>query len=521
MPHAIDPRTPCIIGEGRKTWHLERGHEVEHPEPLVMWEEVARLAAADAGSAGALERLDSLQVVYCHGWQYDDAPARLAVRLGADPKHLHYSGIGGTVPQVLVSDAARRILAGELDLALVVGGEALATLRRMRSEGSEPAWSFPALDARPFPWEWPFHPAELAHEVLQAWLTFALFDNARQGNLGIPTSSHREALGEAMSRLSGVAATNPFAWFRVERSAREIAQPSLANRMVASPYTKLMVAIMDVDMAAGVLLASNETADRLGVPDSQRVYLRGWCYAQDPHYVGERAELWRSPAMRETTSEALRGAAVGVDDVAHLDLYACFPSSIAFAQDALGLCDTDPRVPTVTGGLPYHGGPGSNPVTHSIATMTQVLRADPGSFGLVTGIGMHMSKHVAALYSTTPGPVALPDEKRAQAAADAANARRQIVEHHQGEARVLAGSVVHGRGEVPTWGVLVCETPEGHRCYAKVFEPGICEVLEAGDRTGLVGETVRLHTAPLEEAYASGAARAGTLVNVASFPPGL
>ena len=45
--------------------------------------------------------------------------------------------------------------------------------------------------------------------------------------------------------------------------------------MVATPYTKLMTAIMDVDMAAAVLLATEERADALGVPADQRVYLRG------------------------------------------------------------------------------------------------------------------------------------------------------------------------------------------------------------------------------------------------------
>ena len=89
-----------------------------------MWDDVARAAAADSGAADALARLDSVQVVYCQSWQYDDAPGRLAERIGASPRHTVYSGIGGTTPQLLVQGAAAAILAGEYDLALVTGAEA-------------------------------------------------------------------------------------------------------------------------------------------------------------------------------------------------------------------------------------------------------------------------------------------------------------------------------------------------------------------------------------------------------------
>ncbi len=67
------------------------------------------------------------------------------------------------------------------------------------------------------------------------------------------------------------------------------------------------------------------------------MYLRGWCYATDPVYVAEHDPMWASPAMRAAMGEALRVAGVGVDDVAHLDLYSCFGSSINFGLDALGL----------------------------------------------------------------------------------------------------------------------------------------------------------------------------------------
>ena len=76
----VDPRAPCLIGVGQRVW---RPDEVRGPapEPLEMWEEVCRAAGHDSGRPGALEQLDSLQIVYCQSWQYDDPPGRLAERL--------------------------------------------------------------------------------------------------------------------------------------------------------------------------------------------------------------------------------------------------------------------------------------------------------------------------------------------------------------------------------------------------------------------------------------------------------
>ncbi len=468
-----------------------------------MWEQVARAAADDTGTGTkVLDRLDSLDIVYCQTWQYDDPAARLCDALGIAPRRRYYSGIGGTTPQVLVNQTAERILGGETQLALVTGAEALDTQRRYRKRGERYPYRFKPDEKRPFPWEAPFHPAEVAHEVLQAWLTFALFDNARRGHLGVALDEYRRELGALLEPFTAVAAANPRAWFPVHRSADEIITPTLENRMVGYPYTKYMVSIMDVDMAAALVLASHEMADALGVPSDRRVYVRGWCYATDPVYVAEHADLWRSPAMVAASRAALAPAGIGIDDVAYLDLYSCFGSSVNLARDALGLGDSETRPLTVTGGLPYHGGAGSDYMTHSIATMAERLRGDPGTFGLVSGVGMHMTKHVYGLYSTGPGPVAPPDEVAVQAQLDAAP-RPSIADTYEGAATVATYSVVHGRDGAPEWGVAVCDLPDGARTYAKLLDR---DLLVAAEREELIGSKLTL--SPVELDGASGRQRA-------------
>lgn len=508
----VDPRTPCIIGVARRTWHPDQVGEEGAPEPLVMWEEVARAAAADAGAPGAVERLDAIELVYSQTWQYDDPVARLAERLGADPKRRYYSGIGGTTGQRLVDGTAERMLRGELDLALVASAEALATQRAYKKRGERYAYSFKPADKRPFPWESPPHPVEVAHEVFQAWLTFAVFDNARRAALGTGLDEYRAAIGEMLAPMTQVAAANPDAWFRVARSAEEIVTATPGNRMVGYPYTKYAVAVMDVDMAAALIVATHERADALGVTADRRVYLRGWCYATDPVLVAEHPDLARSPAMAAASAEALGRAGLAVDDVAHLDLYSCFASSLHFACDALGISPLDPRGLTVTGGLPYHGGPGSGYLVHSIAKMADVLRADPGTAGLVSGVGMHMTKHEFACYSTAPGALSPPDEAGVQARLDATS-RPEVVAEHDGDATVAAYSVVHGRDGAPEWALLVCDVAPGVRTYARLEDPGLCTEAE---RHELVGSRVRCR--PATVAGPMGEARVNLVVREPSAP---
>jgi len=473
----MDPRAPCIIGVAQRTYREEEGGA---PEPLVQWEAMCREAAADSGAPAALGAVDSLNVIYSLSWHYDDAPGRLAERLGLPDGDRHLSGLSGTSPQHMLQDAATQILAGRREAAVVVGGEALATRRRLKKEGRRPAWSFPPAEKPRLPFEDPFHPAEIAHEVFQAYLTFAVFDVARRAHLGLSPEENRRQVARLLAPMTRVAARNPLAWFRKERSEAEILTPTPDSRMVAYPYTKAMVSFMDVDMAAALLVTSHEKAQALGVPADRRVYLRSWSFARDPVYVAERDALWRSVAMEEAGRQALCG--VGVDGIAHFDLYSCFGSSVNFARDALGLREDDPRPLTVTGGLPYFGGAGNGYLTHSIATLVDRLRAAPSELGLVSGVGMHMTNHVFATYSATPGPVSPPNLAAVQKRVAAAP-RRAIRNPASGPAVIAAYSIVHDR-EGPAWALAVCDLPDGARCYARSRDPGLLAALEQEEWVG-------------------------------------
>ena len=487
------PRTPVIVGVAQKT--VRRG-ELPGPEPLACWEEVCRAAIADASlPPGTATSLDGVLLAACMSWRYDDPASRLAGRLGAAAGLLGVGEPSGTCGQTLLDQAAEAIGQGRATAVAICGGEALASLRHYRRAGITPPWSHPHPDGPAFAFDLDArqHPGESAigmTEGIGAVTSFAMRDIARRAHLGIPPDEYRRQLGETMAGLTRVAATNADAWFPEKRDADFLAVPRPDNRIVAYPYTKHMVAMIDVDISAALLVCSEAWADGHGVPRDRRVYPWTSCYVEEPAYVAVRDRLWRSDGMRAASEAVLRSAGIAIGDVAHLDLYSCFASAVNFARDALGISGRSGQDVTVTGGLPYAGGPGASYMLTSLARMTRALREDPGSKGLVGGVGMMMSNHVYALYSTEPpGPdLRQPDRAAIQAAIDAIP-RRAIDDSYTGPARIAAYTVAHGRDGLPSHGCAICDLPSGARSHARILDAGL---LEEAERIELVGHEVTI-----------------------------
>ena len=358
-----------------------------------------------------------------------------------------------------------------------------------------------------------FDPSEISHSVFEAYLTFALFDNARRAQLGRGLDEHRAALGRVMAPMTEVAAATPkHAWFPVARTAEEIATATADNRMVAYPYTKLMTSIMDVDMAAASCWRPPRRQMRWACPRTSGCTCAAGATPRTRPTWPATPSCGAPPPWRRRRRAALRGAGIGADDVAHFDLYSCFASSVCFALDALGVARTMPAraAVTQTGGLPYHGGPGSNYMTHSLAAMAETLRADPGSCGIVSGVGMHMQKHAYGVWSTKPpgggraaggagggggggggGVVGGADGVVSDPARYVATAEPVlIVGSPEGTAVVATYTVLHGRDSEPERALLVCDLPEGGRSYA-LLDGGV-EALAMAETDELIGRSVTL-----------------------------
>src|SRR3984957_695171 len=224
---------------------------------------------------------------------------------------------------------------------------------------------------------------------------------------------------------------------------------------------------MEVDQSAGVLIASVKKARELGVPQDKWVFLHGCADAADLWNVLDRQNYHSSPAMRMTGRRALDMAGISIGQIDLIDLYSCFPVAVEIGAEELGLSLDDPRGLTVTGGLPYAGGPGNNYVMHSIAVMMKRLRERRGAFGLVTGNGWYLTKQSTGVYSTKPfeGVWVREDPWVIQRQIDAL-AHPPVIERPEGRAVIETYTVVHGRDGYRL-GIVIGRDAAGHRFVAE------------------------------------------------------
>ena len=275
---------------------------------------------------------------------------------------------------------------------------------------------------------------------------YPLFENAIRGARGRSVPEHLRAMGRLFAGFAAVAALNPLATRRQGYSAEQLATVDADNRWIGFPYPRLMNSNAFIDQAAAFVMTSVGTARELGVPEEKWVYLHGCADGHDHWYVSERIDLKSSPAIRAGSRRALAMADRSVSDMRFLDLYSCFPSAVEIGCQEIGIAEDDPRGLTVTGGLPYFGGPGNNYVTHSICEMMRRLRASPGSFGLVTANGNYVTKHSFGVYSTAPceGSWRRESPGLLQGELDALP-KAPFTEIPSGRARIETYTVMHGK----------------------------------------------------------------------------
>ena len=209
-------------------------------------------------------------------------------------------------------------------------------------------------------------------------------------------------MGILFSKFSTVASKNPLADRRQNFSNEEISTVSKDNPFIGFPYTKLMNSNAYIDQSSAIILTSVEKAKELSIPKNKWIYLHGCADAFDHWYMSDRKNFYSSPAMSIVAREALEMAETNIKEIDYIDLYSCFPSAIELACKEMNISINDPRGLTVTGGLPYFGGPGNNYVTHSISEMMKILRKNQDKMGLITANGNYITKQSIGIYSTKP-----------------------------------------------------------------------------------------------------------------------
>jgi acetyl-CoA C-acetyltransferase len=479
----MDPRTPVVVGAAQLTHR-----EAPVPSTLDLMAAAARAAAVDAGAPGLLTRAGIVAVVDPFSWPVPDPGTPLARELGITPRETWRSVVGGTGPAALLGELAQAVQDGDLDVALLAGGEAFTPFSAALREGHATGWPEQPDGTEPDRLVGvdgdPQLPAEAAAGLIAPIFFYPLFEQALRGAAGRTPDDHQAYLGRLWARFAETARTNPHAWStEPPTDPRVLATPSPDNRRVSLPYPKLMNANIQVDQAAALVLCSAEAARAHGVPRDRWVPVHAVAGAHDHWHVGTRDRLDRSPALAATGRAALRHAEATIDDIALLDLYSCFPSAVQVAGQELGVDLLDPaRAPTVTGGLAFAGGPANNYVTHALATMVARLREDPGALGLATGVGWYLTKHASVVLGARE-PARPFADLHPQAEVDALP-RREVAEDPRGTHAVETYTALFDRDGTATMGIVAALDGDGRRLVARSEDRDVVAALVHGDALG-------------------------------------
>ena len=339
MPNNNSPlpedRIPVIVGVGEIA---DRPKDIAAGlEPMALLEEAVRRAEADSG-AKLLGELGSLDVVNFLSWRYRDPEKQLAARLGANPAHCYYGPVGGESPIRYIHEAAKRIARGECSVAVVCGAEAQSTATKAERGGITLPWTPFAHDVEEPKRGAAFQkPMAVKLGVFRPITVYPLYESATSAHWG---QTPREALAESgalWSTYARVASENENSWMKKRLTPDEITTPTPENRLIAWPYTKLMVANPTVNMGGAVLLTSLAKARAAGVPEDRLIYPIGGASAEEPRDYLVRDQFYESHpqnAVLKAVMDLVEGDGKKFDAI---ELYSCFPCVPKMARRTLGL----------------------------------------------------------------------------------------------------------------------------------------------------------------------------------------
>ena len=496
----MDPNTPILVGVGQYV-SRDTDDDADLLSPVEIASEAARRALADTRSDVDLcTHVDTLAVVrlFEHSargsslWKNpfgcsNNMPWSVARRIQIEPATAIYAAVGGQSPQRLVNTMCERIHTGAAKMVVVTGGEAVATLRSASRRGVELDWREEA-DGE-FEDVWSDEPMaseyEMRHGIAFPIHVYALFDQARRHELSLSLNDYRARIADMFAPFTKVAARNPYAQFPTERDATFLRRISARNYAVCEPYTKWMVAQDAVNQGAAAVLTSVGLARELGIAEDRWVYLKAYADVDDLPVV-KRPRMASSLAQGLAVSKALDGAGMGIDDIDHIDFYSCFPIAVSSLCEHMDMDPCGPRELTVTGGLPYFGGAGSNYSMHAIAETADRIRRSRDSHGIVAANGGYLSKHSVGIYAgelTSPwSPMSSADEQRKAKADDSI----QVTEDARGSGRIETYAAIYANGK-PVSGFiagrldtddsrfLALVDPEDRTALAALFEDEVID----------------------------------------------
>jgi len=476
---------PIIVGAAQFTQHK---HTLDPLDPLNLMVEACTMALNGVGTTNLKKFIDSVYMININSWSYEDAPEELSKRLCLKPTHKIYLSDGGDSPQMLVNRAAKAITSGKSQAILITGGEAFYFRykgKKRKLNLNWPQWKAPKCMEGKL-WNG-INEFANKYKLKSPPVTYAILETAVRAASGRSLEEHKNHIGKIFEHFSRIASNNPYAWTQCSYTAKEIITPTSQNRYITHPYTKLMCSNVFVDQSSALIMTSKGIAEKLKIDSKLWIYPMGGADFKNIYDITQRPKLNNSPAAKEGAIIALEQAGLKLDDIDLFDIYSCFPSIVEIIKKEIGIKEDDPRPLSITGGLPYFGGPWSNYSLHAIVSAVNLIRKNPLLKIMVIANGGYNTKQSFGIYGTEPPLIQWGEQNNAEI--QQSILARQLpkpMEQAYGNLTIEGYTITYDRIGIPKQGIVIGTLGNNRRTIA--FINAVPDILMKLEKQELVGQ---------------------------------
>ena len=467
---------PVLVGIGSLQ---QKGSFAELDEALILMEKVTLDAIDDTQTPAIKNFIDEIQVPKGY-WAYRDPGKWIAEKHGFAGARTSVTKIG-VLQQNLINSACKKIIKGDIRASLIVGGEARFKKIQALKEGLD--FEEMQLLVNPDHYIKAKDDLYVAEEIdalgMMAVGYYAIIESAMRYKNNRSIEKHEQFLGDTYARFSRIAAQNPHAWNQKVFTSEEIQNPSSKNQRIAYPYNKLHNSSWNVNQASALILTSEEIANKLNIPISQRVY--PLISSETNHMIGviQRPDITYPIGLQLASNFLLETARKNKIYPSLYELYSCFPVAVQLFSESLNVPENTDK--TITGGMPFAGGPLNNYMLHATAQMLMKIRKNTNEIGLITGVSGMMTKQALAIWGKEP----VMDFESMDVTAEAEKLEIPVPMStlQKGEAKVIGCTTLYEKFN-PIKAVFYGEDSQGHRLVLTSNEKRIIKQVEVEECVG-------------------------------------
>jgi len=442
-------------------------------EALFLMDQAVKEALSDSGNKLVKDHIDEIRIPKGF-WRYRDPGKWIAKNNDFKNIPTTYVTKIGVLQQNLINEACLKIENGEINASIILGGE--ARYKQLRSVIEKKEYFETKLDENPDFYikakEDLYGDEELEELGAMAVGYYATMETALRKNDDENIEEHQNNIASMYEEFSKVASNNEDAWLDHPYSKKEILETSKKNKMLAYPYNKLHCTSWNVNQSAALVICSEELADKLEIDNKKRVYPIS--SSENNHMVAiqQRPKLYESLGMiyaAKSINKMMEELDIILDAY---DLYSCFPAAVKMFSKSLELGSEIPK--TITGSMPYAGGPLNSFVIHSTVKMIQKIRALEARHGLVTGVSGMMTKQSFCIWGKEYQEQFIFDDVTDRAKLDEKPV--ELSDIAEGEGEIIGYTIIEG-SEHASKAVLYLDDEKKHRKVVSSFDKNFINLL--------------------------------------------